>query len=248
LEVKSVVGHGTCIDCILTQGRLRFGDEVIISGSNGAIQTQIKGLIMPQADRDLRVKTNTEIVKQVSAANGVRITTRDPLDKALAGTTLHVVYNNCPDEIEYYKKEAQVEIDRALKAIKVDKTGVYVQASTLGALEALVTFLREKKVPIFAVNVGPIHKKDVIRASTMLEHDPRWALILALDVKMERDAETYEKENNIKIYRADIIYHLFDHIENYMKEYIEKKREETKHLAKFPCELEILLNSTYING
>ena len=68
----------------------------------------------------------------------------------------------------------------------VDKSGrgVYVQASTLGSLEALLVFLRESEIPVSGIGIGPIHKKDVTRASVMLEHQPEFAIILAFDVRI----------------------------------------------------------------
>lgn len=244
LEVKAVTGLGTTIDCILTQGRLRYGDHIVIAGSDGPIHTQIKALVMPQADKDLRVTNRagggTENVKEVSAANGVRILGRDLLDKALAGTTMHVAITGDQEEIEYFKEEVQEEIDNALKAIKTQKTGVYVMASTLGALEALVEYLRTQKIPFFGVNVGPVHKRDIMRAMTMLEIDPRWALILAFDVKVEREAQQYANDAGIKIFTADIIYHLFDRVEEHNKQYIAARRAEFKDRVKFPCRIQIM--------
>ena len=37
--------------------------------------------------------------------------------------------------------------------------GIYAIASTLGSLEALLEFLKTSKIPVSAVNIGPIHKK-----------------------------------------------------------------------------------------
>jgi len=46
----------------------------------------------------------------------------------------------------------QVEIANALKdvlnSIKLTERGVFVQASTLGSLEALLEFLRTSKIPV----------------------------------------------------------------------------------------------------
>ena len=61
--------------------------------------------------------------------------------------------------------------------------GVFVQASTLGSLEALLEFLKTSKIPYAGVRIGPVVRKDVMRASTMLEHEEKYAVILAFDVK-----------------------------------------------------------------
>lgn len=38
----------------------------------------------------------------------------------------------------------------------------------------------------------------------------RWAVILAFDVRVERDAQEMADSLGVKIFSADIIYHLFD--------------------------------------
>ena len=60
------------------------------------------------------------------------------------------------------------------------------------------------------INIGPVHKKDVMKASTMLEHDSQWAVILAFDVKVEKEAQTMADDLGVKVFKADIIYHLQD--------------------------------------
>lgn len=66
---------------------------------------------------------------------------------------------------------------------------MYVQASTLGALEALLEFFKANSVPYSGIRVGPVVKRDVMKAAAMLEHDPMYAVILAFDVKVEKDAQ-----------------------------------------------------------
>lgn len=51
-------------------------------------------------------------------------------------------------------------------------------------MEALLDFLSsdDVKIPVSGIALGPIHKKDVMRASIMLERRPELAVILAFDV------------------------------------------------------------------
>lgn len=68
----------------------------------------------------------------------------------------------------------------------------------------------------------------------------RYATILAFDVKVERDAQDVADSLGVKIFQADIIYHLFDKFMAYREELRQRKREEFKHVAVFPCKLKIL--------
>lgn len=69
------------------------------------------------------------------------------------------------------REDARNQLEHALTAIKKKSEGVYVQASTLGSLEALLEFLKTQKIPYSGVNIGPVHRKDVQKASTMLQHN-----------------------------------------------------------------------------
>lgn len=105
---------------------------------------------------------------QVRASIGCKIDAQN-LEEAVAGSPLFVLR---PDEdAEPYK----AKVSHALTSLKgmVDKGGhgVYVMASTLGSMEALLTYLKEDcEIPVCGIRIGPVHKKDVIRASVMLEH------------------------------------------------------------------------------
>ncbi|XP_051560430.1 eukaryotic translation initiation factor 5B-like isoform X2 [Myxocyprinus asiaticus] len=237
MEVKALPGMGTTIDVILINGRLQEGDTIIVPGVDGPIVTQIRGLLLPPPLKELRVKNQYEKHKEVSTAQGVKILGKD-LEKTLAGLPLLVAHKE--DEIPVLKDELIRELKQTLNAIKLEEKGVYVQASTLGSLEALLEFLRTSKVPYAGINIGPVHKKDVMKASTMLEHDQQYAVILAFDVKIERDSQEMADSLGVRIFSAEIIYHLFDAFTKYREDYKKQKQDEFKYIAVFPCKLRIL--------
>ncbi|XP_066154342.1 eukaryotic translation initiation factor 5B [Euwallacea fornicatus] len=242
LEVKAIPGLGTTIDVILVNGTLREGDTMLVAGTDGPIVTQIRSLLMPQPLRELRVKNAYVEYKEVKAAQGVKIAAKE-LEKAIAGLNLYVAVK--PDEVEIMKEEVSRELKSALSGIRLQERGVYVQASTLGSLEALLEFLKVSKIPYSGIRIGPVVKKDVMKASIMLEHESQYATILAFDVKVEKDAQELADSMGVKIFQADIIYHLFDKFMAYREELKQKKREEYKHIAVFPCRLRVLPNCVF---
>ncbi|KAK3924906.1 Eukaryotic translation initiation factor 5B [Frankliniella fusca] len=237
LEVKAIPGLGTTIDCILVNGKLREGDTMIVAGTDGPIVTQIRSLLMPQPMKELRVKNAYVEYKEIKAAQGVKIAAKE-LEKAIAGLNLQVAQH--PDEVEILKEEVAKDLKSALSHVKLAERGVYVQASTLGSLEALLEFLKSSKIPYANIRIGPVVRKDVMKASIMLEHDSQFATILAFDVKVERDAQELADSTGVKIFQADIIYHLFDKFMAYREELKQRKRDEFKHIAVFPCKLRVL--------
>nr|XP_027230928.1 eukaryotic translation initiation factor 5B-like [Penaeus vannamei] len=237
LEVKTIQGHGTTIDVILINGRLREGDTIILAGTEGPIVTQIRSLLLPKPLKEIRVKGQYDEFKEVKAAQGVKIAARE-LEKAIAGLNLQVSYHE--DEVELLKEEVDKEFKAAMRSIKVKERGVYVQASTLGALEALLEFFKTNNVPYSGIRVGPVVKRDVMRAAAMLEHDPMYAVILAFDVKVEKDAQELADKEGVKIFFEETIYHLGDRYVEYLKDYKKKKQDEFKHVAVFPSRLKII--------
>ncbi|XP_053666747.1 eukaryotic translation initiation factor 5B [Anopheles marshallii] len=237
LEVKAIPGLGTTIDAILINGKLREGDTMILAGTEGPITTQIKALLMPQPMKELRVKNAYVEHKEIMAAQGVKIAAKE-LEKAIAGLNLQIAQK--PDEVEIFRDIVARDLKSALNSIRLSDRGVYVQASTLGSLEALLEFLRTSKIPYSGIRIGPVVKRDVMKASTMLEHENQYATILAFDVKVERDAQELADNLGVKVFQADIIYHLFDKFMAYREEIKQRKRDEFKSIAVFPCKLKIL--------
>ena len=239
LEKKVIEGLGTSLDVILVNGRLRVGDRIVLCGMNGPVVTTVRALLTPQPMRELRTKTMYIKNDEVKAAMGLKVVAQD-LDDAVAGTSLIVCNND--DELEDAKDTVQGELESVRKLLRVDGEGVFVQASTLGSLEALLEFLGslDPPIPVGAFNIGPIHKRDVITASVMLEKKKEFATILAFDVKIVPEAALYAKEIGVKIFSADIIYHLFDQFTAYIKSLEDEKRAASKEEAIFPCILKII--------
>jgi len=169
---------------------------------------------------------------------GVKIVAPN-LEHAVAGTQL-LVFDDKKDDLEELKDEVQQDLATILSQVDRSGEGVYVQSSTLGSLEALLSFLKKSKIPVSGMNIGPIHKKDVMKAATMLERKLEYACILAFDVKFSADAKKLADEMGVRIFQADIIYHLFDQMTKYLHEYRAKERETASAEAVFPVVLEVL--------
>ena len=237
LEVKVIEGLGTTVDVVLSNGILREGDKVVLCGLNGPIVTQIRALLTPQPMKEMRIKGAYIHHKEIRASMGVKITAPD-LDKAVAGSRLLVV--NEEDDEEDLKEEVMSDLQSLLSLVDKSGRGVCVQASTLGSLEALLDFLKVSKIPVSGINIGPVYRKDVLRAGIMLEKAKEFATILAFDVPVDKEAEKYADEIGVRIFKADIIYHLFDQFTAYNKQIVEEKRKEAAPSAVWPVRLKIL--------
>ncbi|KAI0938949.1 hypothetical protein AcV5_000495 [Taiwanofungus camphoratus] len=237
LEVKVIEGLGTTIDVVLSNGILHEGDKIVVCGLNGPIVTQIRALLTPQPLRELRIKSQYVHHKEVKAALGVKLVAPD-LEKAIAGSRLLVVGPD--DDEEDLMDEVMSDLTTLLNSIDKSGRGVCVQASTLGSLEALLDFLKSSKIPVSGINIGPVHKKDVMRAATMLEKAKELACILCFDVTVDKDAERMAEEMGIRLFKADIIYHLFDAFTAYNNEIMEAKRRDAAPQAVWPCRLKTI--------
>ncbi|KAM0017208.1 putative small GTP-binding protein [Helianthus debilis subsp. tardiflorus] len=234
LEVKVIEGLGTTIDVVLVNGVLHEGDEIV-----EPIHSRIRSLLTPHPMKELRVKGAYIHHKEIKAAQGIKIIAQN-LEHAVVGTALYAV--ELDDDVEEIKKSVMDDMNNVMSRIDTSGEGVYVQASTLGSLEALLDFLKTPAVsiPVSGIAIGPVHKKDVMKASVMLEKKKEFAAILAFDVKVTPEAQEHADDIGVKIYIADIIYHLFDQFKAYIDHLKEEKKREAVEDAVFPCVLQII--------
>jgi translation initiation factor 5B len=255
LEVRSEEGKAASIDVILSNGILREGDRIVLCSRDGAVESTIKNILTPQPMRETRVKGRYAMNKQVKAAVGVRIVASN-LEGVLAGS--RVVVPKSEEEARQAKMEVVEEIKGVMRSLVsgegdeeggvfgvTGEDGVHVQASTLGSLEALVGFLKGKGVPIRTVGVGTLTKKDLIRASSMREKRPEYALVLAFDIKTSQETLATAEELGVRILPADIIYHLEEMYKKHVEAYWERMAIELKDKVVFPAILRILPNCVF---
>lgn len=188
-----------------------------------------------------RIKSEYIHHESLKGAIGVKIVAPD-IGRTVAGTPILVVQPG--DDVDDVKEDVHSDISQIMKSLQVDNQGVMVHASTLGAMEALLQFLREEckpAIPVGHINIGPIHKIDVMRANLMNEKKkPEFATILAFDVSADTEAANMAEELNVRIFNADIIYHLFDQFTNYMKSLRDERKQLAASVVMFPCVLKIL--------
>jgi translation initiation factor 5B len=232
LEVKDVKGFGTTIDVILFDGKIRKGDWIVIGGKE-PIATKIKVLLEPPPLRELRIEKQFVQTEEVSAAAGIKIVAPD-LENVGAGSPLIVVENE--KEIEEAKAAVQQEIQEV--EFTNEREGIVLKADTLGSLEAMIKLVEDAGIPVRKAEVGSVTKQDVIEVQNLKEDIRK--VVLAFNVKILDDAETFAKDLDVTIFSNNIIYRLIDEYKEWS--YKAKEREIQQKLSKVsrPCEIKVL--------
>lgn len=236
LEVKEERGLGLTLDAIIYDGNVRAGDTIVLGTTGEPKVTKIKGLLKPKPKDEMRDPRDAfTSVKEVTAASGVKIAAQD-LEGVLSGAPLVVVREGMSlDEVRSAVAE-EVRI-----SLPLADEGVYVKADTLGSLEALASELKDKGIPIKRAEVGNISKRDLVEASTIKK--PTHKAILAFNVKVLPDAQdalSTKDFEDIKVVTSDIIYHLLEAYEEWVKVKSQDVEKQLRDDLTFPGKFTIL--------
>ncbi|MFX0169840.1 MAG: translation initiation factor IF-2 [Candidatus Hodarchaeota archaeon] len=236
LEVKEEPGLGVTIDSIIYDGVLHKGDTIVVGGIPNPITTHVRALLMPKPLDEIRdPRERFSPVDDVVAAAGIKIAAPD-LDDAVAGAGLYAA--DSPKEVS-----AAVErIVQDMEAVRIetDKIGIFVKADTLGSLEALIGYLRERDIPIRRADIGDISKKDIIEASTVGDADPFLGVVLAFNIRPLPDAITEADSLRVPVFQSKIIYDLVDQYETWVADKRKKLEEAMLQELTFPGKIELL--------
>lgn len=223
LEVKEERGLGITVDAIIYDGVMRRGDTIVIGGRDAPVVTRIRALLEPRELDEIRdPKKRFNNVKEVVAAAGVKIAAPG-LDNIIAGVPIRVVRdkNKIPGIIKELKEEiSELTIDSG-------EVGVVIRTDTLGTLEALVSVMKQKNIPIRFADVGAITRRDVIEAEQTAKQNKYLGVIFGFNIKPSVDIESIASDKNVKIFSNPVIYKLIEEYEEWVEE---KKKEERMRL------------------
>jgi translation initiation factor 5B len=232
LEVKEERGFGTTLDVVLYDGTVSEDDTVVVGGMNGPIVTDVRALLQPRPNAEIRTEKRFNRVESVSAAAGVKIAAPD-LELAMAGAPIRVVRDRDLDDVV-----AEVEAELAEIAVDTEEEGVVVKADTLGSLEAMANALKEAEVPVLRAEVGDIAPRDVAIASTAREAQHK--VILGFNVDVLSNAERELDQSDVRLFDDDVIYQLIEEYEEFVEERRRAQQETVLDKIVRPCRFRIL--------
>ena len=237
LEVKDEKGFGATLDVVLYDGVIRAGDQIVVGGTNEPIVTEVRALLQPRPNAEIRTEKRFDKVEQVGAAAGVKIAAPD-LDDAMAGAPVRVVRDRPLDDVV-----AEVRKELAQISVETEEDGVVVKADTLGSLEAMANALQEAEIPILRAEVGDVAPRDVAVASTAGEDVHQ--VILGFNVEVLADARKELEESDVKLFSNDVIYQLVQDYDEYVEEIQREQQETVLDKIVRPARFQILDDHTF---
>jgi len=236
LEVKEISGLGTCIDVIIYDGIIAKGDTIVVGGIPEPVVTHVRSLLMPRPLEEIRVSSAELVpIDEVAAAAGVRVVAPN-LENAVVGAPLYVAKSK--EEIDQLVAKVREEVGSVRFSKSIN--GVIVKADTLGTLEALVSALERRGIPVRLADVGPLTKREVLEASLVSKEDRYLGVILLFNVGMLPDAEEVARAENVMIFRDRIMYRLIEAYEKWVVD--EKSKEAEREFSRLvlPAKIRVL--------
>jgi len=232
LEVKKDKTNSYA-EAILYDGELSKTDEIAIANIDGKVT--ISKIRILEEIQPLCAKFKP--TSKVQASTGLRMQLVEK-QEILPGMPFVLYKEN--------KKQIEEEFKREISEnIKTQKQGIIAKADSLGSLEALLTLLKESKIPVVKAGIGNINKTDIINAKANLEINELDAIIVGFNTCIEEDAKKIQ--GKIKIIQDEIVYKLIENTEEFRKE--KAKEIEKKRLMELSsiCKLKILPQYVFRN-
>jgi len=236
LEVKEEPGLGVTVNAIIYDGVLHRGDTVVVGGKEKPIVTKVRAVLLPKPLDEIRdPRDKFSSMDAVSAASGIKVAAPN-LEEAIAGAPIYTVPSE--DRVDEFVRMVGEEVEKL--RIVTDLEGVVLKTDALGSLEAIAEILRREGVPIRLADVGDVSKRDITEAAVVKEHEPLYGAVLAFNVKVLPDAAMEARDRGVRVFEANIIYHLIENYTDWMRS--EQEARMAKEFEKFvtPGKLRVL--------
>jgi translation initiation factor 5B len=234
LERSDQKGIGPVGNVIVYSGRLKVGDEIVVTGRTEPFSTRVRGIYRPiplkpgTASKQVKLRSFDEVL----AAAGVYLAATG-IEDAMPGGLLKVV--RTPEEMERVRAELARETQ---PVADLAESGVAICADALGGLEALAFECREGKIPVHEATVGPVGRPTIIRMATV--KDPTHRAVLAFNVPVLPDAQPEGDAGPVRIFRGDVMYRVIEEYTNWRDERARAMQAQRRLDLVHPAKLEIL--------
>lgn len=204
LESKLEKGHGAISTIICADGTIKQGDFFICGDTKGKVR--------------LLIDSNGKRLRQAGPSTPVKVVGFDALSSS--GDVLQVV------SYDEYAGKKPVRRTSGLSSSGSQESesvvNIIVKGDTYGAIEAVCDLIQEiakktenesKKINIVSRGVGGVSESDAV-----LAHNTA-ATIIAMNVRVERNAASYLRENCLSVIESGIIYRIMEDFEALLKKF-----------------------------
>jgi translation initiation factor 5B len=234
LERSDQKGVGPVGNVIVYNGRLRVGDEIVVTGRSEPFTTRVRGIYRPiplkpgTASKQVKLRSLDEVV----AAAGVYLAAPG-VEDAMPGGLLKVV--RTPEETAAARAELATE---SKPVADLAESGVALCADALGGLEALAFECREHRIPVHEATVGPVGRPTIMRVADV--KDPTHRAVLAFNVPVLNDAMPEGDGGPVRVFRSDVMYRLIEEYEQWSEQRRAELRAQRRLELAHPAKLEVL--------
>ncbi len=234
LERSDQKGVGPVGNVIVYNGRLRVGDEIVVTGRSEPFTTRVRGIYRPiplkpgTASKQVKLRS----LDQVAAAAGVYLAAPG-VEDAMPGGLLKVVRS--PEQTAAAMAELATE---SKPVADLAESGVALCADALGGLEALAFECREHQIPVHEASVGPVGRPTVMRVADVKE--PTHRAVLAFNVPVLPDAMPEGDAGPVRVFRGDVMYRVIEEYEQWREKRRAEIRAQRRLELAHPAKLEVL--------
>jgi translation initiation factor 5B len=234
LERSDQRGVGPVSSVILYRGRLRVGDQVVVTGLHEPFSSHVRGLYRPGVPGQHRPKRtgSLESLEEVEAAAGVYLSAPG-IEAAMPGGLLKVVHSAAEEE------RAREELATAAhSAAEIAESGVGLAADTLGGLEALAFECKQASIPVHQAAVGPVDRPMVLKIAAV--KDPTHRAVLAFNVPVLPDAHGDGDTRAVREIRGEVMYRLIEEYLSWRLEQQNRLAAERRLALAHPAKIQVL--------